>query len=482
LHQLTRFGAAFAMVALLAGCNLTSGDGVTISDPVYDTPGPPSGESAIGAREHPRVLAAYGGIYEDRGAERAIARMVGRLVSASEDPSQNYRITILNSPVVNAFALPGGYLYITRGLLALASDSSELAAVISHEMAHVTAHHAIARLRRAEATAVVEQVVANVVDDPQRKQDALASAKLSFARFSQIQELEADTVGVRTLARAKYDPYAASRFLESMGSFSNLTSVKRGSDQPDFLSSHPTTPERITKAKYAARSYGAPGFGERGRDTYITSLDGMLFGDDPREGFIRGNSFLHSGLGIAFTVPSGYALENSREAVLASNGSGTALRFDGTDVPARTALTDYLRSGWINGLIEASVRDTQIAGLPAATASAVAEGWSFRIAALRANGATYRFIFATKRPTPGFDAAFRQTIDSFRLLTAQEKTRLRPLRVKVVSARDGDSVEQLAQRMTGVEPARRVTMFRVLNGLEADEEPPAGMLLKVVVD
>lgn len=479
---IARLCAALAAVLLLAGCEVWT-RGVTISDPVFDAPGPPTGESAIGAREHPRVVASYGGVYEDRGAERAIARMVGRLVSASEDPAQSYRITILNSPVVNAFALPGGYLYVTRGLLALASDSSELAAVISHEMAHVTARHAIARLKRAEATAVVSKVVANVVDDPKQKEEALVSAKLSFARFSQVQELEADIVGVRTLAKAGYDPYAASRFLKAMARYSEVTSARPGAGaQPDFLSSHPATPERIVKSQHAARSIGAPGFGERGRDAYLNSLEGMLFGDDPGEGFIRGRSFQHRGLGIAFTVPAGYMLENTKQAVLASDGDGTALRFDGTNVPADMNLADYLKSGWVNGLIAASVREVTIAGQAAATASAVAEGWSFRIAALRANGSTYRFIFATRAPTPAFDASFTKTIRSFRLLSAGEKARLRPLRIRVVSVRPDDTVDAFAGRMLGIEASRRRDMFMVLNGLEGPDELEPGMLVKIVTE
>lgn len=479
----TRILGAVAVAALLiVGCESFTG-GVIISDPIIETPGPPTGEQTIGAREHPRVVASYGGVYEDAGAERAIARMVGRLVSASENPSQSYRITILNSPVVNAFALPGGYLYVTRGLLALASDSSELAAVISHEMAHVTARHAIARLKKAEATAVVSKVVDNVVDDPKRKEDALASAKLSFARFSQIQELEADQVGVKTLAKAGYDPYAAARFLKAMARFSEITSARRGGEgQPDFLSSHPTTPERIVKARHAARSIGAPGFGERGRDAYLNSLEGMLFGDDPSEGFIRGRSFLHRGLGIAFTVPDGYALENTKQAVLASDGSGTALRFDGTNVPANMNLADYLRSGWINGLIEESVREAKIGGQRAATAAAVAEGWSFRIAALRTNGSTYRFIFATRQPTSGFDAAFQQTIKSFRLLSAGEKAHLRPLRIRIVTARSGDTAQKLSRRMTGIEASRRLDMFLILNGFESSDQLRPGMLVKIITE
>ncbi|PLX38603.1 MAG: metalloprotease [Hyphomicrobiales bacterium] len=481
IARIARAGAVLVVALSVAGCLLSSG--VTISDPIPDEPRPPSGETAIGEREHPRVVAAYGGVYEDSGAERAIARMVGRLVASSDNPSQSYQITILNSPVVNAFALPGGYLYITRGLLALANDSSELAAVISHEMAHVTAKHAIARLKRAEEKALVTEVVATVVDDPKTAQTAIASAELSFAHFSQAQELEADIVGVRTLARAGYDPHAAARFLAAMGRFADVTSAHSGAGkQPDFLSSHPTTPDRITKAKFAARAVSGTDIGVRDRAAYLENVNGMLYGDDPSEGFVRGRSFQHAKLGIAFTAPAGYTMENSSDAVLATDGAGTALRFDGTDIPATMALDDYLRSGWVNGLIENSVRSTSIGGRPAATASAVADGWSFRIAVLRVDKMSYRFIFASKTPTPALDSAFRQTVQSFRLLSDEERLRLKPLRIRVVKTPAGASAAAMAARMRGIDASRRLALFRVLNGLAADEDPETGMQVKLVTD
>lgn len=475
--------AAVAVLAALtlAGCLVSSG-GVTISDPVPDNPRPPSGESAIGQREHPRVVAAYGGVYEDPGAERAIARIVGRLVASSEDPSQSYQITILNSPVVNAFALPGGYLYITRGLLALVNDSSELAAVIAHEMAHVTAKHAIARLKRAKEKAFVAQVVARVVDDPQKAQSAIASAELSFAKFSQAQELEADAVGVKTLARAGYDPHAAARFLSAMSRFATINGSGAGNKQPDFLSSHPTTPERIEKAKFAARAISGTGIGIRDRAAYLKNVNGMLFDDDPSEGFVRGRTFLHAKLGIAFTAPAGYAMENTSDAVLATNGTGTALRFDGTNIPKTMPLDDYLRSGWINGLIEDSIRTTTVDDRPLATASAVADGWSFRIAVLRADGMTYRFIFASRTPGAALDKAFNDTVQSFRMLSKAERDRLQPLRIRVRKVKAGETAESLAGQMTGIPASRRVALFRVLNGLENGEEPETGMLVKLVTE
>jgi predicted Zn-dependent protease len=141
-------------------------------------------DSRFGAEEHPRIIAAYGGIYHDAKLEQTLARIVGRVVAASDKPDQSYRITILNAPAINAFALPGGYLYVTRGLLALANDSSEVAAVLAHEMAHVTADHAVARQNKARTAMIVSRVVTDVLNDDDAGRLALASSQRSLASFS----------------------------------------------------------------------------------------------------------------------------------------------------------------------------------------------------------------------------------------------------------------------------------------------------------
>ncbi|MBN9673348.1 M48 family metalloprotease [Labrenzia aggregata] len=473
--------AVAGLALLTASCQLL-GDGATIGTVVPGTLRPNLAND-IGAREHPRVVATYGGVYNDPGAERAVASVVGRLVAASDDPSQSYKITILNSPAINAFALPGGYLYVTRGLLALANDTSEVAAVLAHEMAHVTANHAIKRQQRAEAKELANRIVTDVVQDSEEARKAIVSSQLSFARFSQVQELEADAIGVKTLAKAGFDPYAASRFLKSMAAYARYQSAEKETPSaPDFLSSHPSTPERLQLVVRAARQIGAPGIGERDRDRYLGQINGMLYGDDPLEGFVRGRSFLHKALGIGFTVPKGYILENSPEAVLASNGDGTAIRFDGADISGYSNLVDYMNSGWINGLLPASVRDTTINGLPAVTGAAITQGWSFRIAVIRIGRTGYRFIFASRSPNEGFVHDFRETADSFKQLTPTERARLRSLRIKVVKSKPGDTPRKLAIGMSGVEPSRRLEFFTVLNDLPKDEAIPAGTSVKLVVD
>jgi predicted Zn-dependent protease len=434
--------------------------------------------------EHNRILSTYGGVYDDANAARAVARAVGRLVAASEDPSLTYRITLRNSPAVNAFALPSGNLYVTRGLLALANDTSEVAAVVAHEMAHVTARHAIARERRAEAAQVVNKVVANVMQDPEAQRMALVSTQVSLARFSQVQELEADAIGVRTLSKAGFDPYAASRFLSAMARYAEFRSLRpspaNAQQKPDFLASHPTTPERIAFAVRSAREIGAPGLGEQERDQFLANLDGMIFGDDPSEGFVRGRTFMHKALGIQFGVPQGFQLENTPKAVLATDQNGTALRFDGVQVPEGMPLTAYLGSGWVNGLQADTVKEVPIGEFAGAVATATADGWTFRIGAVRKDKTTYRFILAAQDPNDATEQIFLDTLTSFRRLTPADSARLRPLRLRIVKVKAGDTIERLAEQMSGIE--RRLDLFRVLNGIDESEPLEVGRSVKLVTE
>lgn len=485
-HVARLWQAAFLTASLLlAGCTTvleqTYGPPQTTAGAATPPPVNPE-EARIGAQEHPRIIASFGGIYHDDKLEKTVARIVGRIVAASDDPSQSYRITILNTPSVNAFALPGGYLYVTRGLLALANDSSEVAAVLAHEMGHVTANHAMQRQNKARAAMIVSRVVTDVLQDGDAGQLALASSQRTLAAFSQQQELEADAIGVRTIGKAGYDPFAAGRFLDLMGRYAAYKSAGSVQDKrPDFLASHPATPQRVDFATRAARQFGAPGIGEVDRERYLQGIDGMLFGDDRSQGFVRGKNFYHPTLGVGFTVPSGFILDNTTDAVLATAPDGTALRFDGANLPPGTALADYIASGWVNGLDRNSIKSFTVNGLEAASARAEAKGWVFRIAVIRAGAsATYRFIFANETDTPGLEQATTATVQSFRKLSAQEAAALKPLRIKLATVRSGDTVDSLARQMNGVD--RPTDLFRVLNNIKGNTLPPAGDKVKIVSD
>ena len=434
-------------------------------------------------REHERILSAYGGSYDDPNLETLIGKTVDRLVAASDRPDQAYKVTILNSGAVNAFALPTGQLYVTRGLIALASDTSELSSVLSHEMAHVLAKHAAIREDQARQAAVVTRVVTDMGNDPDLTALALAKTKLTMASFSRAQEFEADAIGVSISARAHFDPYGAARFLTSMERNAELKAGKTSLDPraQDFLSSHPATPERVENAQASARQYTSPASGERDRETYLSAIDNIVYGEDPSEGFVRGRRFLHPKLGFTFAAPENFTLDNTAQAVIGvREGGAQAMRFDVVRVPAEQSLGDYLNSGWMENVDKASTEDLTINGFPAASAQARGDQWQFKVYALRFGSDVYRFIFATKEKTTESDRNARETVSSFRRLSLEEIQAARPLRIKIITAQPGDTVESLSHRMAAVD--RPTERFRVLNGLDAHAQVKVRDLVKIVVD
>jgi predicted Zn-dependent protease len=436
-------------------------------------------------REHQRILAAYGGVYNDPRLQGMIEKTVERLVAASERPDLHYKVTMLNSQSINAFALPTGQLYVTRGLVALANDESELASVLAHEMGHVVARHAAIREEQQKQAALVGRVVTNVITDPEEGALALARSKLALASFSRSQEFEADAIGIGVAARAGYDPYGAVRFLTSMEHNSELKPQQGGAIDPrasDFLSSHPATPERVTNARANARQYTVPA-GATGLDkqAYLSGIDGIVFGEDPSEGFVRGRRFLHPRLGFTFTAPESFTLENTAEAVLGvKHGGGQALRLDVVRVPSEQTLAGYLTSGWIENIDAATVEDVTINGFAAATAAAKGDQWDFRLYAIRFGSDVYRFVFAAKRRTPETDRAFRDSVGTFRRMSLAEIEDAKPLRLQIVTVGPGDTVDKLASRMAVAD--RQVERFRVLNGLEPGERLKTGSEVKIVVE
>ena len=438
--------------------------------------------NAASEKEHERILSSYGGAYDDPKLEALITKTVDRLVAASDRPDQGYKVTILNSGAVNAFALPSGQLYVTRGLVALACDTSELSSVLSHEMAHVLKNHAASREDKARETAVTTRLF-EVGNEPDGTALALAKNKLTMATFSRQQEFEADKAGVKISANAHFDPYGAARFLTAMERNAALKAGKTSADPraQDFLSSHPATPERIANAQNTARDFTSPESNERERDAYLAAIDNIVYGEDPSEGFVRGRRFLHPKLGFTFMAPENFTLDNTAQAVIGvREGGAQAMRFDVVRVPAEQSLGDYLNSGWMENVDKASTEDLTINGLPAASIVANGDQWQFKVYALRFGSDVYRFIFATKQKTTESERNARETVNSFRRLSLDEIQSARPLRIKVINVQPGDTVESLSHRMAGVD--RAAERFRIINGLDAHAQVKPRDRVKIVVD
>jgi predicted Zn-dependent protease len=435
-------------------------------------------------REHDRILTSYGGIYDDPKLEALVGRTVDRLVAASDHPEQAYKVTILNSGAVNAFALPTGQLYVTRGLIALASDTSELSSVLSHEMAHVLSKHAAMREDQARQAAIAAKVVTEMGNmPPDVTAFTLAKSKLTMANFSREQELQADDMGVAISAHAHFDPYGAFRFLTSMERNAELKAGRSSLDPraQDFLSSHPATPERVARARTSARQYISPDNTERDREDYLSAIDNIVYGEDPSEGFVRGRRFLHPKLGFTFQAPDNFTLDNTAQAVIGvREGGAQAMRFDVVRVPGEQTLGDYLNSGWMEGVDKSSTEELTINGFPAASAIAKGDQWQFKVYALRFGSDVYRFIFASRQKTQESERNARETVNSFRRLSLDEVQAARPLRIKVITVQPGDTVESLSHRMAAVDhPMER---FRILNGLDAHAQVKVRDKVKIVVD
>jgi predicted Zn-dependent protease len=485
-HRGVRKAMAFAAAILLAGCaGIEPRDSAPFGAPAQVPASRATESGAKASPEHRQMIALFDGEYEYRPAEIYLNEILVKLAEADERASEPYKVIILNSPTVNAFALPPGSLYVTRGLLALANDASEVAAVMAHEIAHITARHALQREEEEKRAAVISQA-ASVIQSKQKSEEVAAQAQRTIASFSRNQELEADQIGIRVAAKAGYDPFGAARFLASLGRSASLRNTLMGpyagAGKPDILATHPSTPDRVAQAINAARQIGAPGIGVNDRASYLAAIAGTTFGDDPAEGAIRGRKFLHGRLGFAFVAPENFTLESASQAVLGiRSGGDEALRLDSVALTASTPLAAYIASGWIDGLIESSITGLEINGMQAAVANARAGEWQFRVAVIRFDqDRVYRLIFAAHTLTSDAKERFQASIQSFHRVSPDEVRAARPMRLAIVAARPGDTPEALAARMAV--PAHALDYFLLINGLARGEPLRALERYKIVVE
>ena len=330
--------------------------------------------------QHPRILATYGGEYSDPKLERMVAKVVGNLTLVSANPAQTYRITILNSPNVNAFALPGGYLYVTRGLLALANDSAELAAVIAHEMGHVTANHGLQRQQQEAEEELATKVVSDVLGESPSAKAALIRGKLRLAQFSRNQELEADAIGIKTIGQRRLRSLCGGALPAVDGGLQRPAQRhRRGRCQPRL----PGQPSQRAAAHRAGAAPCAPVRRARAsaRATAIPSSPASTAccsATRRRKAMCAAPPSCIPGLGVSFSVPTGFVIDNSAAAVTATGPGDIAIRFDGVAIDRNLPLADYVRSGWVAGLDDTSVRAETINGNEAAIARAQRRGLAVR--------------------------------------------------------------------------------------------------------
>ena len=482
--------SALAVLALplLGGCTVNPATG----DRDFTAFMSPEDELRVGAEEHPKILKELGGAYADRQLSAYVARIGRQLARSSEMPDLAFRFTVLNDDRVNAFALPGGYVYVTRGLLALAENEAEVAGVLAHEIGHVTARHTAQRYSTTMATSIglnVLGVLGSIAGVPSGVGQAVSlGAQAALQGYSRSQELEADTLGVRYLARAGYDPDGMTGFFRKLAAHSELEAQQKGAGgvKYNFMSTHPKTEARIVQAIELAKITRVADPIVR-RDAYLDKIDGLVFGDDPKQGVRKGREFLHPELRIAFIVPPGFVLLNSPRQVTAVGPKGSRFVFDlakpGDAAAARTA-GRYIAKAWAANLTLDKVENIEINGMAAATGAARlnvgAEDRDLRLVAIQGEpDKIYRLAFLTPpSETRNLNDELRRTTYSFRRLSDAEAAAIQPLRIRLTEVRQGDTAASLAARL----PFERFSRewFRVLNGLAPGDALRPGQRVKLV--
>ena len=439
-------------------------------------------EVEVGRAQHPRMLVNFGGAYDDRALDTYIGDLTAKLVARAGIPGVR-QVTVLNTPGVNAFALPGGYIYVTRGLLALANDEAELAMVIAHEIGHVAARHPAKRLARVASAELLDNPISRLFSFGQARMINSMGSEGYVAHYSRLQEFEADALGIRLAADTGYLPEASTSFLKSMG----RDQARRGSalagrqsgDKGDYMSAHPPTPARLTETMKVATSL--PAIGERRRNAYLSRIDGLVFGDARENGVVRGRDFIQPVLGFAFKVPPGFTIHNRPNAIVALGPNARVILFDGALVEDTMPMTDYLTREWADKFALTRVRPIRVNGLDAATGYASLGNREVRLVAIRQDGErVYRFIIMDGAGTlADFSGTYLKFINSFRQLSASEARAVQPLRIRIHTVRPGDTAESLGARLPFAKG--RTERFRVLNGLEPGQQPRIGQRVKLVV-
>jgi predicted Zn-dependent protease len=446
-------------------------------------------ELAIGRELHPRIVQELG-IVVDPALQAYVQEIGERLAAASHRSELIYRFAVVDSPQVNAFALPGGYIYITRGLLAYLDSEAELAAVLGHELGHVTARHAVRQHSTATATGILGSILAAQVGVQGAHDLANVIGTAMVRGYGREHELEADRLGAEYLAQAGYDPRAMLRVigvLKNQELYERQLAEDEGREPRVYhgvFATHPDNDRRLQEVVLAAERLRAPGEAREGREEFLARIEGLAFGDSEREGVRRGRDFYHAALGFALSFPEGWRVENHPTRLVARPPGGEALlQLTMEDLSKRIPPREYLlrhvsarelsqeqeiRYGAIEGYTGIAPLNTPYGRRDA------------RLVVLYFANRAYVFAGAAKDPGVSFalDGEFLDTARSFRPLSEEEQALALAQRLRVIAMPAGRTLAELARE--SAIPNHPEAQLRLLNGLYPEGEPAAGRLIKVV--
>ena len=450
-------------------------------------------ELAIGQQQDAEIRREMG-VYNDPALQAYVTEIGQDLARASHRPHLPWTFTIVDSPAINAFALPGGYVYLTRGILAYLDDESELAGVLGHEIGHVTARHAAQAYTR-QAQANLGLTILSIFVPSTRPFTDLGATGLGvlFLKHGRDAELEADRLGVEYGSSAGWDPTGVPRFLSTLARVDALSE----DGVPNWLSTHPNPGSRVGQADPVVGKFASATATKRNRDVFLDRIGGLVFGDNPEDGIVRGHLFLHPALRFGLSFPEGWDVINSPEAVMARE-PGTE-HFMVLQEVEQSSLARQ-RSGGHGGR---SVGEVAVAAMRAAGYSVV-DGRIEQINGQDAHVGLYRgtakgtgkvlmraahialgrqmYVVAGFAPEAEFTLVDREvllSIQSFHALSAAEASRVQPNRVDFYVVRPGDSWQSIAVR-EGKNIVNAATLA-IMNDREVNVQPMVGDRIKIVV-
>jgi predicted Zn-dependent protease len=479
----TTLAAAAILAVALSGCAKNPATGGTAFTGGLSQ----SEEIRMGRENHPKIIKEFGGEYGTPDLKRYVNGIGQLLAKTAERRDLNFTFTVLNSDIINAFATPGGYVYITRGLMALADNEAQLAGVLAHEIGHITAlHHA--RRHGQSILANIGLAAIGILGGQSAAQLGQIGAVSLLQSFSRENEYEADELGVRYLSRVGFEPTAMAGFLSKLRADTQLSAKRRGEspdavDQFNYLATHPAPLARVQRATALARDKNVKN-PMTARDIYLSKLDGTLYGSDPDQGYIRGRDFLHPKLRFAFQVPPGFSLFNSNQAVYAFGPDKSRIIFDRAAKPVSGLVESYVGRVWGGKLRLQNLETIRVNDLEAATATTQIRtkdcNFDARLIAYRVDAQSiYRLMFLTPgTQTARLSTELRRTTYSFRRLSTAEASRLRPLVLRIIRVRPGDTVQSLARQMPYTD--FQLERFEVLNGISRNDRLRPDQKLKMV--
>ena len=443
-------------------------------------------EVALGKESDAQVRQEMG-IVDDPQLQQYVAQVARRIAQNSERPSLPWTFAVVDTPAVNAFALPGGYIYVTRGILAHLNSEAELAGVLGHEIGHVTARHSAAQYSKQTAGSV--GLLLGQIFVPELRdfgQVAEAGLGLLFMKFGRDDELEADRLGAAYATAQGWDPRGVASMLETLGRLSESTDRK---GVPNWMSTHPMPEDRVARLEEQVAALRAQSTRELSvnRAAFLQHVDGLMFGDNPREGVQRGNAFLHPDMRFKLEFPQGWQIQNTPQQVVAQPQGGGAFVFLQLVQARGRNLQDVAAADLgQTGLRFVEGGETRVNGLPAFVGTFQGQLQQMGDVVMRSAWISHNnqvFRLAGLAPTSSY-RQLQQVVDesvrSFEPLGAGEADRIRPNVIELYTARQGDTWESIASG-----PGRKLVpaqTLAIINGFSPQELPQAGDRLKIVVE